>query len=337
MMKHSFKKIVTVLTFYFFGGGVFNIGVFPVDGQAADAVVVDRIVAIVNDELITLFDLNQNFRPFESNVKALGYAPERERETLFKLRSDLLKELIERKLVDQVIKKNSIEVSEQEIDSTLERIKEARSLTDADLRAGLKEQGLTLEEYRKNLKQQILRNKLVDREIKSKIVITQDEIKEYYDAHREKYAGESKYHLWNIHIRIPEFASESAKRLALEKMEAVLTELKQGRAFESIAAEDPSSPMGPTGADLGLFKLDELSAELRDAVKGMQAGDFSPILKTDMAYQIIYVQKIVETESKSLEAVKSEIQEILYNEASNNKFQTWIEDLRKRSHIKIIK
>jgi len=56
-----------------------------------------------------------------------------------------------------------------------------------------------------------------------------------------------------------------------------------------------------------------------------------------MAYQIIYVQKIVETESKTLEAVKSEIHEILYNEASNNKFHTWLEDLRKRSHIKIIK
>jgi len=336
-MKHSFKKIVTVLTFYFLGGAVFGIGVFPVDGQDADAVVVDRIVAIVNDDLITLFDLNQNFQPFEANVKALGYAPERERETLFKLRSDLLKQLVERKLVDQVIKKNNIEVSEQEIDSTLERIKETRSLTDADLRAGLKEQGLTLEEYRKNLKQQILRNKLVDREIKSKIVITQDEIKEYYDAHREKYAGEVKYHLWNIHMRIPEFASESAKRLALEKIEAVLTELKQGRPFESIAAEDQGSPAGPRGADLGLFKLDELSPELRDAVKGMKAGDFSPILKTDMAYQIIYVQKIVETESKTLEAVKSEIHEILYNEASNNKFHTWLEDLRKRSHIKIIK
>lgn len=336
MMKNSFKKIVTSLTLYFFWGGVFGIGIFPFNSQAADAVVVDRIVAIVNDDLITLFDLNQTFRPFEENVKALGYAPERERETLFKLRSDLLKQLIERKLVDQVSKKNNIEVSEQEIDNALERIKEARSLTDDDLRAGLTEQGLTLEEYRKNVKQQLLRNKLVNREIKSKIVITQDEIKAYYDAHREKYAGELKYHIWNIFIRIPEFADESTTRLALEKMEAVVTELKQGRPFESLAVEDPDSPMAPKGADLGLFKLEELSPELQGAVKGMKAGDFSPILKTDMVYQIIYVQKIIEIEPKSLAAVKSEIYETLYNEASDNRFQTWLKDLQKRSHIKII-
>ena len=68
----------------------------------------------------------------------------------------------------------------------------------------------------------------------------------------------------------------------------------------------------------------------------MKAGDFSPILKTDLGYQIIFVQKIVETESKSVDAVKSEIHETLYNEAVDNRFQTWIKDLRKRSHIKII-
>jgi peptidyl-prolyl cis-trans isomerase SurA len=337
MMEHAFKKMATVLSPYFLWGFVFSIGIFPFNGQAADAVVVDRIVAVVNDDLITLFDLNQNFRPYEANIKALGYAPERERETLFKLRTDLLNQLIERKLSDQVVKKNNIEVSEQEIDTALERLKDARSLTDDDLRAGLARQGLTLEEYRKNLKQQLLRNKLVNREIKSKIVITEDDINDYYDAHREKFAGELSYHLWNIFIRTPEFADDSTKRIALEKMEAVLTKLTQGQSFESFAVADPDSPMAPKGADLGLFKLDELSPELQKAVSGMKAGDFSPILKTDMGYQIIFVQKIVETKSKSLAEVKSEIHEILYNEAVDNRFQKWLKDLRKRSHIKIIK
>jgi len=336
MMDHSIKKNARFLSLFLLWGFVFSICIFPINGRAADAVVVDRIVAVVNNDLITLFDLNQTFRPYEANIKALGYAPERERETLFKLRADLLNKLIESKLTDQVVKNNNIEVSEQAIDDALERLKEARSLTDEDLRAGLTQQGLTLEEFRKNLKQQLLRNNLVNREIKSKIVITEDEIKVYYDAHREKHAGELKYHIWNIFLRTPEYADESTKRLALEKMEAVITQLKQGRSFESLAAKDPASPMAPKGADLGLFKLDELSPELKKAVSGMKAGDFSPILKTDLGYQIIFVQKIVETESKSVDAVKSEIHETLYNEAVDNRFQTWIKDLRKRSHIKII-
>lgn len=337
MMKYSLKKIATFLSPYFLWGLAFSIGIFPFNGRSADAVVVDRIVAVVNDDLITLFDLNQKFRPYEENIRALGYAPERERETLFKLRTDLLNQLIERTLSDQVVKKNNIEVSEQEIDTALERVKDARSLTDDDLRAGLAQQGLTLEEYRKNLKQQLLRNKLVNREVKSKIVVTEDDINAYYDAHREKFAGELNYHIWNIFIRTAKFADDSTRRLALEKMEAVLAQLKQGRSFESFAVDDSNSPMAPKGADLGQFKLEELSPKLKEAVSGMKAGDFSPILETDLGYQIIFVQKIVETESKSLATVKSEIHEILYNEAVDNRFQKWLKDLRKRSHIKIIK
>jgi peptidyl-prolyl cis-trans isomerase SurA len=95
--------------------------------------------------------------------------------------------------------------------------------------------------------------------------------------------------------------------------------------------------MAPKGADLGLFQLDELSTQLQKAVGVMKAGDFSPILETDMGYQIIYVQKIVESDDKSLAKVKSEIQEILYNEAADNKFQAWLEEIRKSAHIKIIK
>ncbi len=337
MMGHSFVKIGMFLSFYFLWGFIFNIGSFPFRIQAADAVVVDRIVAVVNDDLITLYDLNKTLKPYEENIRALGYTPERERETLFKLRTDLLNRLIDRKLTDQVIKKNNIAVSEAEIDTALERLKEARSLTDEDLRTGLGQQGLTLEEYRKNIKQQLLRNRLVNREIKSKIVITEDDSKIYYAAHREKYAIETKYHIWNISMRLSEFADESTKSLALEKMDAVTTKLTQGRTFESLAAEDSDSPMAPKGVDLGLYRLDELSAQLQKAVGVMKAGDFSPILKTDMGYQIIYVQKIVETDAKSLAEVKSEIQEILYNEAVDNRFQAWLEELRKRAHIKIIK
>ena len=332
-----FKKITTLLYLYFRRGIAFCFAILLFNSQAADAVVVDRIVAIVNDDLITLFDLNQNFKPYEANIKALGYSPEKERETLYKLRSDLLNKLIEEKLADQAIKRNNIEVSEQEIDTAMERLKDSRSITDDELRAGLAQQGLTLEEYRKNLKNQLLRNKLVNREIKSKIVITQDEINVYYEEHPEKFAGEGKYHLWNIFVRTSEFADESTKRLALEKMEAVLTQLKQGQSFESLVNDDPDSPMDPKGADLGLYKLDELSEELQKAVKGMKAGEFSPILKTDLGYQIIFVQKVVDAESKSLAAVKSEIQEILYNEAVDNRFQKWLKNLRERSHIKIIK
>lgn len=168
-------------------------------------------------------------------------------------------------------------------------------------------------------------------------MITENEIQVYYDTHREKYAREKKYHIWNIFIRLPEFADETTRGRARENMETVITKLRQGQPFESLAAEDPVSLMAPRGADLGLYQMDELSAQLQKAIGFMQAGDFSPILKTDMGYQIIYVQRIVETDPKSLAKVKSEIQEVLYNEAVDNRYQAWLEELRKQAHVKVIK
>jgi peptidyl-prolyl cis-trans isomerase SurA len=324
------------LSFYLRGWILLIVGIFPIRAAATDSAVVDRVVAVVNEDIITLYDLNQAMKPYEANIRALGYSPEKEHETLFKLRTDLINRIIDRKLTDQAVKKDNIEVSEKEIDAAIERIKESRALTDEDLRAGLAQQGLTMDEYRQNVKQQLLRNILVNREVKSKIVITEDEIKRYYDAHSEKYAGETKYHIWSIFIRIPESAGDATKRLARERMEAVAAQLKQGQPFESLAAQKSDSPLAPEGADLGLYRLDELSQQLQKPVKEMKAGDFSSILDTDMGYQIIYVQKIIKTDAKSLDDVKSEIQQTLYEEAIDNRFQAWLENLRKKSHIQII-
>ena len=314
-----------------------SVAVFSINARAEEPAIVDRIVAVVNDEIITLYDLNETLKPYEENIQALGYPPEKVRETLFKLRADLLSTLVDQKLTDQQIKKNNLTISTQELDRTIERIKESRSYTDEDLRAGLAEQGLTIEEYRENLKKQLLRGKLVNREVKSKIVITSAEIEKYYNEHIEKYAGETKYHLWNIFIRFSQTADESLKQIAFGKMETVLSQLKQGQSFESLAAQAPDSPQSPQGTDLGLYRLDELSPQLRNVVKDMKAGGYSSIIETDSGYQIIYVQKVLVAPPKTLSEVESEIEDVLYNEAIDNRYNTWLSSLRERSHIKIIK
>ncbi|MGD2098231.1 MAG: SurA N-terminal domain-containing protein [Desulfobacterales bacterium] len=311
-------------------------GLLISDVQADSPVVVDRIVAVVNDEIITLYDLNTELKPYEENIKALGYDADKTRETLFKLRGDLLNKLIDRKLTDQQIKKNKISVSSKEIDQAIERIKEMRHYTDEEFRAGLAEQGLTMEEYREKLKQQLLRRNLVNREIRSKIVITNEEIEEYYNAHSEKYAGKTKYHIWNIAIRFSQYADDTEKQMALEKMEKVLAQLKQGRSFESIASENLDNPGMPQGADLGLYQVDELSADLKDVVRSMSVGEYSSLLEFAGGYQIVYIEEILTTDPKAIAEAKHEIQDALYNEAINNRYDAWLTELRERSHIEII-
>ncbi len=303
---------------------------------AQETEVVDRIVAVVNNEIITLYDLNRAFAPYAGNIRALKYPPEKERQTLFQVRQDVLDQLINSMLADQQVKRGQIKVSQKEIDNTIERLKESRQFTDEQLRQGLASQGMTMEEYRKEIEEQLMRSRLVNREVKSKIVITKEDIKDYYERHREKYAGEKKYHLWNLFIKVPSGSDDSERSATRNLMEANLVKLKQGQSFESLIDELKNSPSAVQGTDLGLYRLEELSEQLRQAVKNMKAGESSALLGSNFGYQIIYIQNIEETQAKPLEAVESEVEEKLYAESVDNKYQEWLEQLRARSHIRII-
>ncbi len=310
---------------------------FPLIPKAEGAEVVDRIVAVVNDDIITLFELNRSFEPYAEKVRALGYQIDKERKMLFKVREDMLSRLIDQKIKDQEIKRFNITISEKEIDQTIERIKEANFYTDEDLRAALANDGLTMEEYREQIKEQILRTKLVNLEIKSKIVITEDDIKFYYENHQDKYGGKKKYHLRNIIMKVSPFADEKEKLGIKTNMDAILDKLNEGQSFETLAMTYSESSLAAEGGDLGLFGLDELSPQLQDTIKEMKTGEFTPVLDTDQGYQIFFIQEIVNTPGKSLEEVLPKIEKILYNEILEKKYLSWLEDLRKQSVIKIIK
>jgi len=309
---------------------------FYITPGAEGAETVDRIVAIVNSDIVTLYELNQSLQPYAERIKKLGYSSNKEHKMLFKVREEIIKKLVDEKIENQQVKRFNIVVSDQEADNTIERIKEINYFTDEDVRKGLKEEGLTMDEYRESLKKQLLRAKLVNREVKSKIVITNEDIKTYYDSHSEKYGGETKYHLRNILMRIDPLADAIEKRRVKEEMEAVLAKIKDGEPFENMVAVYSESPLASEGGDLGLFALDKLSPALREAVKDLKAGELTPVLDTEHGYQLFLLQEVIQTPVKPLEKVTPEIEKILFDKIVNERFRAWLEELREHSYIKII-
>ncbi|MCK5196668.1 MAG: SurA N-terminal domain-containing protein [Desulfobulbaceae bacterium] len=328
MLTYLLRYIIFALLFCTFN--------FTLASRAESAEIVDRIVAVVNDDIITLFELNLSFKPYADKIRERGYPLEEESKVLFKTWEDILNQLIEQKITDQEIKRFKISISEKEIDQTIERIKEANYYTDEDLRAALAKDGLTMEEYRKQVKEQILRKRLVNLKVTSKIVITEEDIKSYYETHKDKYGRENKYHLRNIIMKVSSLVDEKEKLEVKARMDEVYAKLKAGQSFETMAM-NYSESLASEGGDLGLFGLSELSLQLQKAIKGMKAGEFTPVLFTDQGYQILFVQEIVNTSGKPLEEVSPEIERILFDDIVDNNFQSWLEDLRKQSHIKIIK
>jgi peptidyl-prolyl cis-trans isomerase SurA len=332
----SHKHISVLFGLLIILGGVFCFFLILAPENASSAEVVDRIVAVVNDEVISLYELNQTVAPYIQKLKASQYPPDVERQVLFELRSQILNEMINQKLTDQELKQQNISVSDREVDSTIERMKESRQITDEELRNLLSNEGISYEEYKEQTKRQLLRARLVNREVRSKIVITEQDIKDYYEQHIAEYAGENKYRLRNIFVRVSPMATDAERSSARKLMESVLAELKLGKPFEVVKDVESDSGLQLEGGDLGEFKLEDLSSHLSEVIEELNTGEFTPVLEEPFGYQIVYIEKKIDTSGKSLAEASDEIEDKLFNQVVDQRYESWLQSLRDRSHIKII-
>jgi len=325
------RKIILLFSILIFLSG------FHVSVGLCGAEVADRIVAVVNEEIISLSELTRAVQPYADKIKSRNYSLEQEREMLFKVREDMLEQIINRKLTGQASKKYKLSVSEKEIDNALERFKEANSYTDEDLRSALAKDNISMQEYRDKIRENILRSKLLNIEVKSKIVITRDDIRSYYEKHKEMYQGEKSYHLRNI-VKITNYSLSPDERKTLSLiMEEIYTRLKDGKPFDEVSRDYIGGSYDIKSLDLGMFKLNELSQQVKDAIKGLKPGECTKVLETEAGFQIIYIQTIDEKPGKSFDEAAPEIEEILFREIVDAKFLSWLNELRQKSHIKIIK
>jgi peptidyl-prolyl cis-trans isomerase SurA len=304
---------------------------------ALSSEVVDRIVAVVNDDIVRLVELDRAASSYEEQIRLKNFSPDMENEEIYKIRIEVLNNLIDEKLADQEIRNAGIFVDEREIDNAIEQVKAMNYYSDEALRMALTASGVTMEEYRDEINRQILRNKLVNIKVKSKIIITESDIKTYYDNHPEKYASKKKYLLSNILMTYPAAMDAQAKQAVYARMEEIYLQIDEGVSFHEIAKESSEAVNAQDGGRLGFFSLDELTKNIAEAIKDLNAGEVSSITVTDQGYQIFLVENIEETGGRDLNEVKDEISQLLYEESVNNKFQSWIEHLREDAHIKIIR
>ncbi len=316
---------------------VFLFVLFMAGGPAvAAAETVDRVVAIVNDDIIRLKELEAAMESASEQMRAAGSPARSISEELEGRRNEVLNHLINRTLADQVIEEEGISVSSTEIDQAMERVRSMNDLTEEDLRRSLKMNGLDMETYREEIRRQILQSKLVNQKVKSSIVITDADIREYFENHPEKYQEKTKYRLKNIFMGLDESTDDNEREAIRQRMAEARMELEKGEPFEAVAKKYSEGGNASEGGELGDFFLDDLQKELQPVVKNLAPGETSQIVETEQGFQLFYLAERVNPPGQSLESVSGDIRRLLYDQAVEKKFQEWIENLRKDAHIKII-
>lgn len=302
----------------------------------ARAELVDRILVVVNDDIILLSEFEQVMSTFKTTYENRGVSIAEQMRLLNDQRPKIIEKLIRDKLTDQQVTRHKLTVSDGDVDATIGRIRNANNLSEAEFRRAVELDGMPYETYREQIKGKILRARLLNREIKSKIVVTDADIKKYYDAHIEQYAGSTKYDLRHILLRYPSDATDSQKAEVAREIDMIGQRLGEGEPFEKLARQFSDAPTAAGGGRLGVFGTHLLTPEIKDALEGLQPKQYSPAVETDQGYQIFFVEDILYSGGKTLEEATSEIRDKLYAEVVDQKFKTWLEDLRKRSHIQIL-
>ena len=307
---------------------------FAVPTGYLQAEITNRVVATVNSDIITLHELNTSIK------RVTGLSPrdlrQRDVEKYFELRRAVLNTSINEKIAQQEIARLEIKVTAKDIEESIEQVKRENNFTHEELIQGLKAEGITLEEYKERIKEEIQRYRLVNYEVKSKIVVTEEDVRRYYENHIDGYRAVHEVRLARIFLRVgnPDDAEEIARVRHLGS--EILQGLRQGRDFFEMAKKYSQGPTASEGGDLGWVALNNLETRLRNTISKLSPGAYTDLNPAPSGFQIIKVLEEKEGGVKPFEEVRDAIRSKLYKEKVEKKYSAWIEELREKSFIKVI-
>jgi len=285
--------------------------------------VINRIVATIDGDPVTLYELKQFAR------KTI-----RGRDITAQDRAGLLDALVLNTIIAKESKAQGLDVPESEVDIYIQDVMARNKLDEMQLRQALEAQGIAYEAYREQIRAEVQRQRLIAREIRGKVNISPEEIERYYQANLEEYARPAQVRVAQIIFLLPPDASPAAVDAAKAKADEVYAKTRRGDFAE--LAEQYSDDGGADGGMLGWFKPGELVDSLDEAVQGLKVGEVSAPVRGPQGFHLL---KVVERQTDSyqpLEEHADEIKEKLYAAALESRYERWIgEELRKRHHVEL--
>jgi peptidyl-prolyl cis-trans isomerase SurA len=246
-------------------------------------ITLDRIVAVINDEVITRNDLNARIAMAEEQLRRQG--------TPAPARPDLERQLLQRMITDRAqlhfAKENGLRIDDVELDRAIGRIAEDNKLSTTQLRAAIEKDGVPFASFREDIRNQIVMSRLREREVEDKIIITESEIDNMLANPQQQAAGVDEFNVSHILVRVPENASPDQIQSRLTRAEEALTQLKGGANFRQVAAAFSESPDALQGGSMGWRDGERLPTLFFDALRNMKTGELSGVLRSPNGFHLL--------------------------------------------------
>ncbi len=296
------------------------------------AKVVDRVVAKVNGEIVTLSNVEERAVLLKQQMQSSPTSSDISDGDLIK---DALNSLIEEKLQLQEAKKAHLEVDEEAVDKAIDDIKTKNNISDADLEKMLEMEGRSLEQYREHISNQILGSKVVRFNMGKSSKITDKQIKEYYFEHQKEYWVPRQPFVRHILFIADQNLPEKGKQLKRAKANLILKKIQSGQDFSEMAKKYSEDVSASSGGEIGLVTKGNLVPEFEEVAFSLKEGEISDVVESRYGYHIIKVDRVIDGESKSLDEMKEQIRNILAFQDQRKRYKDWMDELKKEAMIEV--
>ena len=295
--------------------------------------VVDRVVAVVNQEIITLSEVEKWIDPARQEMVSEDRLEKREQNEV--LCRQVLEKLIEEKLIDQEVKRAGVKISSKEIDAALEDIKQRNAATQEDFEKALAIEGLTIETYKKQIEKGLQRRKLISWSVKVETKAGEKELREFYENNVGRYRTNETYRASHILFTIPKEAVPDEVREIRKKAQSVLEKIKKGEDFGEMALLYSQDASAKNRGDLGYFKKGELFPAFEKEALRLKVGEVSGLVRTDFGFHIIKLLDRKGVEPLPFEEVKNKVKADYYETEMDKAFRQFLSTLKEKSVIEI--
>lgn len=298
---------------------------------ASAAETLDWIVAVVNNDVILNSELEERLDALKKASPQLASLEPKESEAF---RREVLQQMIRERLTEQEVKRLQVSVSDADVTRAIEAIKAQNNLTDAQLEYLLSQEGQTMADFRDKIRRDMERSRLIERVLKSKTVITDEQVDQYLA--REGISGEERRRLAVILLPLDENASPEEMEQVKARAEDIRRRALAGEDFARLAREHSKGPAAREGGDIGFISVRDMAPPLERATRDLSPGGISEVVRTPGGF---YILKVIEVEREKADPsdanTKERVRRLLFEEEMNRKYEAWIRDLERRAFIEV--
>ncbi len=295
----------------------------------------DRLVAVVNDDVINQSEVDGLLRPLYEQ-----YSREYSGETVMKMlagaQEKILSQLIEDRLVYQEAVKKKIEVSESDIEKEMNFFKQ-RFGSSVELEKALKSENASVADLKDRLKKQALIRKLHESEIRSKTIVSPKEQEAYYAEHKDEFAAQEQAKIKSLTIKKSEETREKgmADEAAQARLAALRDRILKGEDFDKLTAESSEDKHSDAEGKGNWILRGQMIPAVDEIIFKTKAGELTDVIETPVGYHVFKVIERQDPLQKSYEQVRDQIYEILFRKKSEDRFTIWMDGLKKNAYISI--